>query len=330
MSRILLTHDPVTREAWYSDKALEVLKTCGEVVLRDDVDPLSESRLAQLARGCDIIVSDRLAPAGETLFSALPSLKAFVRCAMDIQSIDMEAATRHGVLVTRAGPGYTQGVSEWILAQMINLARDLPRYFLDYRKGELPDACLGIQLAGKTVGIIGYGNIALYLVPILKALGMRVLVHDPWANISSEKVEPADKITLLESADFVISLVSYSSETEKLFDADTFSSMRRGAYFINAARGGVVDDGALLAALESGHLAGGALDVGRGEDNTPTLELANHSRMLATPHIGGMVPEAIEFQAMQTAHQVGDILSGQLPEGCVNAESINLSEILLK
>lgn len=320
MTRICLTHDPEAREAWYGSRALAKLSELGELVLRYDAMPLNESALAELAEDCEIIVSDRLAPAGELLFAATPSLKAMVRCAMDIRSIDVSAASRHGVLVTRAGPGFVQAVAEWILAQMINLARDLPGYALAYRQGELPEGRLGRQLSGRTVGILGYGNIARHLVPVLKTLGMQVLVHDPWSEVPREQAEAVKQATLLARSDFTICLVAYNDATERLMNAEAFSRMPHGSYFINAARGGVVDDAALLAALERGHLGGAALDVGRGPDNTPTLELARHPRVLASPHVGGMVPEAIEYQAMQTVRQVGDILAGRLPEGAVNPE----------
>lgn len=320
MPRICLTHDPATREAWYGARALEALGELGDLVLRDDAAPLSEAALAELARDCDIIVSDRLAPAGETLFTATPSLRAFVRCAMDIRSIDVAAASRHGVLVTRAGPGFVQAVAEWILAQMINLARGLPDYALSYRREEFPEAHMGCQLAGRTAGLLGFGNIARHLAPVLKALGMRVLAHDPWTQVPADQAEAVDLAALLERSDVTICLVAYSDATERLMNAGAFARMPRGAYFINAARGGVVDDTALLAALESSHLAGAALDVGRGPDNTPTPELARHPRVLASPHVGGMVPEAVEFQAMQTVRQVAEILAGRLPEGAVNPE----------
>lgn len=318
MTRILLTHDPADREAWYGEKALEALKQMGTLVLRDEASPLSEDRLAALAEGCDIIVADRQVSAGHELFSSVPSLKALVRCAMDIRSIDVEAATHHGVLVTRAGPGFVQAVSEWIVAQMINLFRELPGYALAYRSGEIPRAMMGRQLAGSTVGILGYGNIARQLAPVMKAMGVQVLAHDPRADIPSQMAASVDRETLLKRADITVCLVSYSSETERLLNAEAFSSMPSGAFFINASRGGVVDEEALLEALEKGHLGGAALDVGCGVDNTPTLELASHPRVLATPHVGGMVPEAIEFQAMQTVQQVRDILEGRVPEGSVN------------
>ncbi|MDO6788131.1 NAD(P)-dependent oxidoreductase [Cobetia marina] len=320
MPRIFLTHDQCSRDLWYGEKALKALQGLGEVILRDESEPLTERHLSELAAGCDIIISDRVAPAGDLLFSQIPSLKAFVRCAMDIRSVDVDAATRHGVLVTRAGPGFVYAVTEWIIAQMINLARSIPDYIVTYRRGDVPAACSGNQLFGKTVGILGYGNIARQLIPVLKALGLHVLVHDPWKPVNEEGIEALGQEELLQRSDFAICLVSYSSETEKMFDEKAFSHMPESAFFINAARGGVVDEEDLLNALDCGAIRGAALDVGLGEDNTPTMKLASHPRVLATPHVGGMVPEAIQFQAMQTVTQVDDLLAGRMPMGIVNTE----------
>jgi D-3-phosphoglycerate dehydrogenase len=102
-------------------------------------------------------------------------------------------------------------------------------------------------------------------------------------------------------------------------NAQAFASMKPGAYFINAARGELVDEAALLSALDSGHLAGCALDVGSEADQMPSLILARHPKVIATPHIGGLTPEAIEHQALQTVSQVAAILSGEIPQGAVNA-----------
>ena len=101
-------------------------------------------------------------------------------------------------------------------------------------------------------------------------------------------------------------------------DAAAFAAMRRGAFFVNAARGELVDDPALLAALDSGHLGGAALDVGRAPDQMPAPELANHPRVIATPHIGGLTQPAIEHQALETVAQLGLLLKGEMPVGAVN------------
>ena len=117
----------------------------------------------------------------------------------------------------------------------------------------------------------------------------------------------------------MVCLAVATAETENLMDAAAFARMRRGALFINPSRGNLVDEAALLAALESGHLAGAAMDVGRAPDQMPTPALAAHPRVIATPHIGGLTPQAIEHQAFDTVRQVTALAEGRLPEHAVNA-----------
>ena len=126
---------------------------------------------------------------------------------------------------------------------------------------------------------------------------------------------------LLAESDFVVCLAPANAETENLMNAAAFAAMKPGAFFVNAARGELVDDAALLAALDSGHLGGCALDVGRAPDQMPAPALARHPRVIATPHIGGLTPPAIEHQALETVAQLAQLLRGEMPEGAVNADA---------
>lgn len=321
MARILLTYAPSARATWYGDSALRALASLGELVLRNQEDDLSQEDLLCLSKDCDIIISDKLSPGTEELFRKNESLIAFVRCAMDIKSIDVEAASRHGVLVTQAGPGFVRAVSELIIAQMINLSRGLARYYSEYQKGIVPQQMMGRQLAGSTVGIIGFGNIGRTLAPTLRSLGMSVLAHDPYVETSPQDAKLVALDTLLETSDYVICLAIYNANTDRMANEQFFTRMKKNAYFINASRGGLVDEKALEAALVSGAIAGASIDVGMGRDDHPTPPLANRPDVLASPHVGGLVPEAIEYQALKTVEQVRSILNGQMPEGAVNPES---------
>jgi D-3-phosphoglycerate dehydrogenase len=148
---------------------------------------------------------------------------------------------------------------------------------------------------------------------------MRVIVSDPYATIDDTHVQQVGLDDLLAESDFVVCLAPATPQTANLMNAQTFASMKAGAYFINAARGELVDDAALLAALECGHLAGCALDVGRAADQMPSPELAAHPRVIATPHIGGLTPGAIEHQSMETVAQTQALFQGRMPAGAVNA-----------
>jgi D-3-phosphoglycerate dehydrogenase len=133
-------------------------------------------------------------------------------------------------------------------------------------------------------------------------------------------VQSLDWRELLARADHVVCLAPATPETENLIDAQALSLMKPTAFFINASRGQLVDEPALLHALDSGLLAGAALDVGRAADQMPSPELARHPRVIATPHIGGLTPAATEHQALETVAQTRALLQGQIPPGAVNAE----------
>lgn len=321
MARILITYPPSELHTWYGENALAQLAELGEVILRQQDDDLSEDQLIELSAGCELIISDKPTAGTERLFRERPALLAFIRCAMDTRSIDIEAASRHGVLVTQAGPGFVHAVSELIVAQMINLARGLPQYFRTYQDGHQATPRMGRQLAGSTAGIIGFGAIATTLAPVLRALGIKVLVHDPYLTQPADGVTAVDLATLLRKADHVICLARHSAETENMVDARFLAQMKPGAFFINASRGALVDERALATALTSGHLAGAAIDVGRGQDDQPTLDLVRQPGVLATPHIGGMVPQAISYQVDRTVEQARLVLAGRVPEGAVNPEN---------
>jgi len=321
MMRILLTHTPHMLENYYGERALAALRQHGDVRLNTCGRTLDEpAALIAAAGDAEVIVADRTVPLGAPVFAALPGLTAVCRVAVDISTIDVAAASSHGVLVTRATPGFVAAVTELAVGFMVDLARGVSRAVVDYRAGVDPVARMGRQLAGATLGIIGYGAIGRNLAPVAVAMGMRVLVADPYAEVADPGVRRVPLATLLGEADFVICLALATAETENLMDATAFARMRRGAFFINLSRGGLVDEAALCSALDAGHLAGAAMDVGCAPDQKPTPALAGRPDVTATPHIGGLTPEAAEHQAFDTVRQVGDLVQGRVPEGAVNAE----------
>jgi D-3-phosphoglycerate dehydrogenase len=246
-------------------------------------------------------------------------MNAFIRCAVDIRTVDVEAASAHGVLVTQASPGYAAAVSEWIIAAMVDMARGISRYAAAYHRDEPLAPFMGRELRGSTVGVIGFGQIGSYVSDLALAFGMRVLVTTPRPVAARDHLRQAPLSNLLAESDFVVCLASANAQTENMLDAQAFAAMKPGAFFVNAARGELVDETALFEALESGRLAACALDVGRAPDQMPSLALARHPRVLAAPHIGGLTLPAVEHQAMETVSQVGSLLKGEIPPGAVNA-----------
>jgi D-3-phosphoglycerate dehydrogenase len=318
--RILLTHTPQSRRQYYGEQALRGLQQLGAVSLHEADDALDATGLVQAAREADLIVADRLTAGSSEIFPQLPKLRAFVRCAVDIRNVDVGAASAAGVLVTRAGPGFTQSVAELALGFMVDLSRGISRATEDYHAGRMPGVVMGRKLSGSTVGIIGYGSIGRYLAKIVQPLGMNVLVTDPFARVEERTIRQVSLDELLRLADYVICLAVANKDTENLMGSAQFASMQPSAVFINLSRGELVDEAALAAALRDRRIAGAAMDVGRARDQMPSMELARLPNVIATPHIGGLTPPAIEYQALETVRQVAAIIKGEAPAGAVNLE----------
>jgi len=320
MARIFLTHTPDARANYYGTRALSGLRGLGEVVLNSSDGPLSTSELIAAARDCEIIVCDRSTPGEAELFASLPKLVSFHRGAVDIRTVDVAAASAAGVLVTNASPGFVDAVAELVLGFLVDCARGISDYVMAYRGGAQPKPVRGRQLSGACLGVIGYGVIGRRVAELGQALGMTVLVSDPYKDVTEAGVAQVSLEDLMTRADFVVCLAVATAETENLIDAKMLARMKREAYFINVARGNLVDEAALEAALQEGRIAGAAMDVGRAPDQMPSLNLAALPNVVATPHVGGLTPEAIEAQALETVEQVKTLLWGELPHNAVNPE----------
>ena len=316
MARILLTHSPETLANYYGERALAGLRQLGEVKLNSNPRPLEGDALIAAAADCDLIVSYRQSPGPAALFERLPRLSAFLRCAIDIRNVDVAAASKAGILVTQASAGFVAAVSELVLGFLVDLSRGITRSTMQYRAGRVPKAQMGKELRGATLGVIGYGAIGREVARVGEALGMKVLVNDPY--VSGAPTVALD--TLLAQSDYVVPLAVATEETENLMDAAALEKMKRGAFFINVSRGNLVDEKALEAALDSGRLAGCAMDVGRAGDQMPTPRLAARPEVLATPHTAGLTLPAIEHQSLETVAQAAEIVQGRVPRGAVNAE----------
>jgi len=321
-ARVFITHSPQALANYYGPRALAALEAVATVVRRADDAPWTAASLAAAAIDCDIIVSDRSAEGSAELLHGLPRLRAFCRCAVDIRNVDVAAASAQGILVTQASAGFMNSVAEWIVGAMIDLSRQISRAVVQYRSGQAPTVTMGRELRGSTLGLVGYGQIGRRLSDLAVALGMRVIVHDPFIKVVEPALQQGSFEFVLAQADHVVCLALATPATENLFGAAAFAAMKPGAFFINASRGNLVDEAALLAALDRGHLGGCALDVGRAPDQMPSPELAKHPCVIATPHIGGLTPPAIEHQSMETVRQVDAIVRGQVPAGAVNAAQV--------
>jgi D-3-phosphoglycerate dehydrogenase len=321
MSTIFLTHTPHMLANYYGERALAALRRLGDVRQNETGrvldDPLA---LAAAAADARIVVADRQTPAPAAFFEAMPGLVAICRVAVDIRNIDVAAASRLGVLVTQASPGFINSVAELTIGLMVDLGRGVSDAVVSYRAGVTPTVRPGRQLHGSTLGIIGYGAIGRRLAELGQALGMTVLVNDPHQPNVAPGMRLVTLPDLLATADFVVCLAVATEATENLIGVDAFARMRPDAFFVNMSRGNLVDESALEAALSAGRIAGAAMDVGRAPDQMPTPRLAGRPDVIATPHIGGLTPQAAEHQAFDTVRQVADLVDGRVPQGAVNAE----------
>jgi D-3-phosphoglycerate dehydrogenase len=319
--KIFLTHIPDMLKNYYGERALAELRKLGDVRLNDTGQVLDAKALAQAAHGCEIIVSDRQTAAPAELFPLAGDLIAFLRVAVDIRNVDVAAASAQGILVTHATPGFIASVAEMAIGFMVDCGRNITEATSTYRSGRVPDARMGRQLKGATLGIIGYGAIGEYLAGLGLALGMTVVVADPHKKVAQAGLHQVEFADLLARSDFIVCLAIANEQTENLMNAEAFAQMKPSAFFINLSRGNLVDEAALARALDEKRIAGAALDVGRAQDQMPSLTLARRADVIATPHAAGLTPDAAEHQAFDTVNQVKDLIAGRMPAGAANPQA---------
>ncbi|MFW2380713.1 MAG: NAD(P)-dependent oxidoreductase, partial [Acidimicrobiales bacterium] len=291
------------------------------VVLNPLDRDLTTPELVDASAGCRVIVAHRATPGEPELFDQSPELVAFLRCAVDISTIDVEAASRSGVLIARAGPTYVASTAELALGLLLDTARHISTSTLDYGTGEQPPQRLGRQLSGRTAGIIGYGAIGRYLADVLIALGMQVVVHDPFVDEMADHTTNMDLLDLLSQSDVVFPLAPGQPSTENLIGRAELAAMKPGAILINVSRGELLDEAAVGEALDNGQLGALGMDVGRAPDQRPSPSLAARPGVVATPHLGGLTPENAYAQALSSVEQVQAIIDKTMPPRAVNAEA---------
>ena len=318
--RVILTHKPEDLAAYYG-RALPLLREIAEVVRNSEHHDLTTPELIDAADGCDVIVAHRSTPGDAAVFEQLPGLLAFLRCAVDTSTIDVAAASANGVLVARAAKSFIASTAELALGLLLAVERNIATSTADYTSGRSPVQRPGRQLRDRTAGILGYGSIGSYLADLLLAIGMRVLVHDPFVEDGGVAgVTFVDRGELLETSDVVFPLAPGEPATEGLIGAAELARMKPGATLVNVSRGELLDEEAVAEALRSGHLGGLGLDVGRASDQRPSPELASMPGVVATPHLGGLTPQNADAQAASSVEQVAAIIAGEIPPRSLNAD----------
>jgi D-3-phosphoglycerate dehydrogenase len=318
--KVFLSHNPEDLGVYFK-KAHEALTGMVEVVRNPQERDLTTDEVIEAAAGCQVVVCHRSTHGRREIFDSLSDMAVFIRPQVDISDVDVAAADANGVLVLNSVPAFIPATAEMALALMLDLARDVTSSTMEFKTGRMPPSNMGRQLSGSTAGIIGYGAIGSYLAQKLKALGMRVVVNDPYVNCTDEEIEQVGLDTLLRQSDFVVPLAVATEETENLINRETIALMKPDVYFVNVSRGNLVDEAALAEAYREGRIGKIAMDVGRGPDQRPSPQMAEMEGVVATPHLGGLTVQNAEAQAWSAVEQVEAIVKGVLPPRAVNPQS---------
>lgn len=294
------------------EKALEVLKNAGlEIVYEEYPD---EDRLLELVRDADAIIVRSKPKVTRKVIEAAPKLKVIGRAGVGLDNIDLEAAKERGIKVVNSPGASSRSVAELAVGLMFAVARKIAFADRKMREGVwAKKQCMGIELEGKTIGVIGFGRIGYEVAKIANALGMKVLLYDPYPNEERAK-EVGGTFTsleeLLRESDVVTLHVPLVDATYHLINEERLKLMKPTAILINAARGAVVDTEALVKALKEGWIAGAGLDVFEEEPLPADHPLTKLDNVVLTPHIGASTEEAQMRAGVQVAEQIVEILKG--------------------
>ena len=334
MNRILLTHPERDRDFFFGDDAVRQLGSLATVVVNPTDNRLGDREMLALSPDCKVIVAEWWTGAGAELFAGNLDLLAFVRCGVEIWGVDLDAATREGVLVVRTNPSpIAVPVAEYTIGLMIHLARNfgaLHRWVLD---GTLRTAFNfavtrqqherifpGFSLNGEILGIVGLGEVGREVARLAKAFGMRVLAADPYCSSEVEGVELVDLEPLLEKARFVSLHAKATHQTRYLIGRNEIRRMRSDAFLVNTARGALVDNRALADALQAGRIAGAGIDVYEDEPDFGDNPLLACENAILTPHVAGLTEWGIRRQSERCIEIVAGILDGEVPQSLANPD----------
>jgi D-3-phosphoglycerate dehydrogenase len=294
-----------------SDKGISILSSAAQV---DNKPDISADDLLKVAGEYDAMVVRGRTKVTPAVFDVAKKLKVVGRAGVGVDNIDLTAARGHGVTVVNAPKSTSLAVAELALGMMFALARMVPKADATMKQGQwIKKQLEGIELNGKTLGIVGIGNIGTALAQRATGLGMKVLGYDSLVtpeDIKKRGAEPVALADLYAKSDFISFHLPLTPESKGMVNGQALAQMKRGVRIVDAARGGIIDETALLAAIESGQVAAAALDVFATEPPGLTALVA-HPKVVATPHIGAQTEEAQDRAAEDIASEVLTALRGE-------------------
>lgn len=307
-----------------SANGLEPLRAAGfSVEKRTGLKP---EELREALKDCEGLVVRSETKVTAEVMDAAPRLRVVGRAGVGVDNIDVAAATARGLVVMNAPDGNTMTTAEHTLALLMSLARRIPQSASSLKAGRWErKRFIGVELQGKTLGIVGLGRIGRVVASRARSLGMNIVAYDPFIQPEQARDLEVETVALdevLSRADFLTIHTPLTSETRGLIGREAFARMKQGVRIINCARGGLVDERALLEAIKEGKVAGAALDVFEAEPPPADHPLIIREEVIATPHLGASTTEAQEGVAFTVAEQMRDFLLTGALRGAVNVPAL--------
>lgn len=255
------------------------------------------------------------------------NLRVIGRAGVGVDNVDTAAATRKGIIVMNTPGGNTTSTAEHTISMMLALARKIPQAHASMRGGQWDKkSFMGVEILGKTLGILGLGRIGQEVVKRMKSFGMHILGYDPFLSVERMQqlgVEACSVDDICKRADFITVHTPLSPETKDLIGGERFAMMKKTARIVNCARGGIINEEALLKALQSGQIAGAALDVFVNEPTPAEDAFRKLENCIVTPHIAASTVEAQENVAIQVAEQIAEVLKGGAVRNALNVPAVD-------
>ncbi len=294
----------------------------------DFLPTLPEEELAEKIKNYDALMVRSQTKVTKKILESAPNLKIVGRAGVGVDNVDIEAATQNGIIVVNSPDGNTNAAAEHTIALMLAMARNIPSAVASTKKGAWDRAkYTGIEVFGKTLGIIGFGKIGSHVASVAISLGMNVVVCDPYTTQETVEKIGAKYIKSLDEfwglCDFITIHAPKTRETAYLINKNTLNRMKKGVRIINCARGGIVDEAALKEAIDSGIVAGAAIDVFETEPDIKDSPLVKcDGNIILTPHLGASTTEAQFNVAIDVAEQIKEVLTGGSAKAAVNIPSL--------
>jgi len=297
-----------------SEEGLKVFQDSKELTVDVKTD-LKPDALKEAIKDYDALVVRSATKVTREIIAAAKKLKVIGRAGAGLDNVDLEAATQKGIIVMNTPAGNTISTAEHTLSMILALSRNIAQANASMKKGEWKRSkFMGVELYNKVLGIVGFGRIGSEVAKRAKSFGMKVLVFDPFLSVKvaeSTGVEIAELNKVLQGSDYITVHTPLTEETRHLISAKEFGMMKKGARIINCARGGIIDEAALVRAVKEGRAAGAAMDVFENEPLAADSELLKLDNVITTPHLGASTKEAQINVAIEVAEIVRDALLGK-------------------